>query len=189
MLNNKTLFYGTLIFVVVIIGAGVSVLIQKGQTPLVPHGGPVKDYVSLVDNLRAGGAIVEAVGEVAQPFFSPQGKKIIVNGGEVQVFEYADSELAEADAATVSKDGTTIGTTMITWVAPPHFYTKGRLIVLYIGNDEAVINALEAVLGLQFAGGKKITNFLECARAGYPVLESYPRQCKTPDGRTFVEEL
>ena len=36
---------------------------------------------------------------------------------------------------------------------------------------------------------KKITNFEECAAAGYPVMESYPRQCKTPDGRNFVETI
>ncbi len=33
----------------------------------------------------------------------------------------------------------------------------------------------------------EITTFEECAKAGYPILESYPRQCNTPDGRTFVE--
>lgn len=26
----------------------------------------------------------------------------------------------------------------------------------------------------------------ECAAAGYPILESYPTQCRTPDGQTFV---
>lgn len=34
-----------------------------------------------------------------------------------------------------------------------------------------------------------ISSFEECAKAGYPVLESHPRQCKTLDGRTFVEVL
>jgi glyoxylase-like metal-dependent hydrolase (beta-lactamase superfamily II) len=33
-----------------------------------------------------------------------------------------------------------------------------------------------------------ITNFKECAAAGNPVMESYPRQC-TADGQTFVEEI
>jgi hypothetical protein len=31
-----------------------------------------------------------------------------------------------------------------------------------------------------------VQNFEECVRY-YPVGESYPRQCKTPDGRTYVE--
>ena len=33
-----------------------------------------------------------------------------------------------------------------------------------------------------------ITNFQECADAGYPIMESYPEQCATPDGRTFINE-
>lgn len=31
-----------------------------------------------------------------------------------------------------------------------------------------------------------ITSFEDCARAGYPILETYPEQCKTPDGKTFT---
>ncbi len=34
-----------------------------------------------------------------------------------------------------------------------------------------------------------VLSFEECLRAGYPVMESNPRQCKTPDGRTYAEEL
>lgn len=34
-----------------------------------------------------------------------------------------------------------------------------------------------------------IDSFEECAAAGHPVMESYPRQCRTPDDRTFTEEL
>ena len=35
----------------------------------------------------------------------------------------------------------------------------------------------------------KVQNFDECIKAGYPVLESYPRQCKTADGKTFQKIL
>lgn len=35
----------------------------------------------------------------------------------------------------------------------------------------------------------EITNFEECAAAGYLILESYPRQCKTRDGKTFFEDI
>lgn len=35
----------------------------------------------------------------------------------------------------------------------------------------------------------EINSFADCAKAGYPVMESYPRQCKTPDGRTYAEEI
>lgn len=35
----------------------------------------------------------------------------------------------------------------------------------------------------------QISSFEECAEAGYPILESYPEQCVTPDGRTFTRDL
>ncbi|MBW2976939.1 hypothetical protein KY347_05835 [Candidatus Woesearchaeota archaeon] len=35
---------------------------------------------------------------------------------------------------------------------------------------------------------KKVSNFDECAAAGYPVMESYPRQCRAGD-ETFTEEI
>jgi uncharacterized protein YggE len=35
----------------------------------------------------------------------------------------------------------------------------------------------------------KITSFEECVSAGYPAMESHPRQCMTDDGQTFVEVL
>jgi hypothetical protein len=54
--------------------------------------------------------------------------------------------------------------------------------------------ALIAILliGVYFYFSKKeesytsITTFKECVDAGYPILETYPEQCKTPDKRTFV---
>jgi len=35
---------------------------------------------------------------------------------------------------------------------------------------------------------KSVTNFEECVEAGYPVMESYPRQCRGKD-KTFVEDI
>lgn len=34
-----------------------------------------------------------------------------------------------------------------------------------------------------------VTDFDSCAAAGYPIMESYPRQCATPDGRSFTENV
>ena len=34
-----------------------------------------------------------------------------------------------------------------------------------------------------------INSFESCVAAGYPILESYPEKCKTPDGRTFTKEI
>ncbi len=34
-----------------------------------------------------------------------------------------------------------------------------------------------------------VTSFESCASAGYPIMESYPRQCRALDGKTYVEEI
>ncbi len=35
----------------------------------------------------------------------------------------------------------------------------------------------------------EITIFEECEKAGYPVMQSYPRQCRTSDGELFIEDI
>ncbi len=34
-----------------------------------------------------------------------------------------------------------------------------------------------------------IANFTECAAAGYPIMESYPRQCRASNGQVFQEDI
>ncbi len=125
---------------------------STGTPVAVSHGGPVVDNVSLIDNLRAAGATVEPAGEIEQPFFSVKGQSIRVNGGDVQVFEYADASAANADAALVAPDGGSVGTTMVMWVEAPHFYKTGKLIALYVGTDSNLTGVLESVMGPQFGG-------------------------------------
>lgn len=54
-----------------------------------------------------------------------------------------------------TKEGSSVAMA-ISWIGPPHFYSKGRLIVVYIdvnhGTDPSTRNTLESILGSQFAG-------------------------------------
>lgn len=34
-----------------------------------------------------------------------------------------------------------------------------------------------------------ISSFEECVAAGYPIMESYPEQCRMPDGKTFTRKI
>jgi hypothetical protein len=105
------------------------------------------DYEALVEALQTEGATVEPVAEVEQPFFGVDGQLISVNGTEVQVFEYADEAARQADSEKISPDGSSIGTTMVTWVDQPNFWAEGRLIVLYVGQDEDILNLFSNILG------------------------------------------
>ncbi len=120
--------------------------------PPASHGGPVKDYVSLVDHLRATGATVVPTGTVTQPFFAVTGQVITVNGEQVQVYEYANDDAASAEASRISPDGGTVGNAMVDWTAPPHFYKEGKLLALYVGTNTSVMHLLKTTLGPQFAG-------------------------------------
>jgi hypothetical protein len=116
------------------------------------HGNLIGGHVEFVDALRAAGATVEPTEPITQAFFTPEGNILKVNGADVQVFEYENEEAMQSEASQVAPDGGSIGTTMVTWVETPHFYKAGRIIVLYVGNDESVLGLLEQVLGQQFAG-------------------------------------
>jgi hypothetical protein len=125
----------------------ITVLIVGCATPVVSPS-----FLGLMNNLRATGAQVEIGNETSQPFFAVKGKIVKLNGNDVQVFEYADTNAANADAARVSRDGSSIGTTMATWMSTPHFFKKDNLIVLYVRDTKTVLDALAQVLGAQFAG-------------------------------------
>ncbi len=115
--------------------------------------GIVTDYDILVESLQDAGATVEPIGTVNQPFFTLQGQVIAIDGQDVQSFEYDTVADADTEADLVSPDGSSVGTSMMTWIATPHFYKSGTLIVLYVGDLSDTITILEGALGLQFAGG------------------------------------
>ncbi|MBA3532798.1 MAG: hypothetical protein H0T73_12810 [Ardenticatenales bacterium] len=114
--------------------------------------GAVTDTVSLVEELGAQGAQVQPAGSLEQPFFLVEAQLLDVGDQQLQLFEFADAISASASAATVSTSGDSVGTTMMTWIEPPHFYQAGQLIVLYVGSDTATLELLEEVLGPPFAG-------------------------------------
>jgi hypothetical protein len=112
----------------------------------------VEDRASLVAAFQAAGAQIETGDPVIQDFFSVDGQTIKVNGADLQVFEYADAANMEKDASQVAPNGSSIGTSMPMWLDKPHFYKSGRIVVLYLGTDQAILDLLNKVIGPQFAG-------------------------------------
>lgn len=43
--------------------------------------------------------------------------------------------------------------------------------------------------GFERAEEAGISSFEECKAAGYPIMESYPEQCATPDGKHFTRDI
>jgi hypothetical protein len=137
---------------VIVVGAGVGVYMQATAF----------SYQDLLAALAAKGASVQERGAASTLTFQGTGHALTVNGAPVIVYEYSASAVAQLDAARVSADGATfqsglwpLGGAAVTvdWIAPPHDYRRGRVIVTYIGDDGAITRLLSAVLGQQFAGG------------------------------------
>ncbi len=57
---------------------------------------------------------------------------------------------------------------------------------IYVIGAVLVLGGLALYYQLNKQAVAKISSFEECKNAGYPVMESYPEQCKTPDGRNFI---
>ena len=115
------------------------------------QAGPVADQASLISALQAVGANVATGWPVEQPFLQVPGQVLTVGGQELQVYEYADAAAAQADVAALADVLAGKGTTMVTWVAPPHAYRAGRVIALYVGDDAATLTLLQGVLGAPVA--------------------------------------
>ena len=122
----------------------------QGDAPAEPAA--VEDLGSLSKALRDAGATVESNETIQQEFFTVEGRILKVNGTDVQVFEYKSADTMEAEAALVAPDGGSVGTSMMMWMATPHFFKSGRMLVLYVGDDAAILDLLKPVLGDQFAG-------------------------------------
>jgi hypothetical protein len=126
------------------------------STPATSHGGPVVDQVSFIDALRKAGFNVTPGSKMTQPFLSAAGQTLAVNTESVQVYEYPDEAAAASDASKIQPDATIAGTSVM-WVAQPHFYRAGKLIVLYVGTNATLLTGLDSVLGKPFAVGANIS--------------------------------
>ena len=120
------------------------------------------DTASVVNSLRAAGATVtEQPADTGDFVFHGSKHHLLVNGQNVWVYEYATPALAELDASHISPDGSTVHTGIgpfgaalnVDWVAAPHFYKVGRVIVEYFGSDAETLRLLRQVCGSPFAGG------------------------------------
>lgn len=108
--------------------------------------GPM-NFNQLVRALEAEGAEVGRTGVIRQPLFPATGNIISVDGAEVQVFEFEDPETRSAVSATITETGEILGGITPSWSGRPNFWAGGSLIVLYVGQNQDVIDLLSDVLG------------------------------------------
>ena len=149
-MNQKVLL--SLLFVGSVAGALTGVGCSDG-TPTGPSAATTSQ--SLIRQLQDRGvavSVAEVMPASSFPFFSVEAQRLVVNDQNIHVFEYPHPQAAQSDVSRVSPSGTSVGSTQITWIAPPRFYRSSHLIVLYVGRDATIAGHLQAVLGPPFAG-------------------------------------
>lgn len=149
--------------------AALVIVIGACAWPPASHGcdGPARDHVMLVDRLRCAGIRVEIGEPVILPFLGPPGTRLLLSGGDVsgqaelESFNYDDTDLgmdgraaSEADAQKFASDGSLRDAgSRIFYNGTPHLFRRDRVLVIYSGDDPAVIAILTELVGRQFAGG------------------------------------
>lgn len=154
-MKGKGLLIVLLVGMVLLAGVlGSGLLLARGaEGQSGPGAVEASDLETLIEALREAGYTVHNLGEIEDPFFAGQAEAIEVNGEYVQVYVFEGEAAAGEAAATVSGGGTMVGESIVDWIEPPHFYEHGKLIVIYAGRDEAVLEGLQAILGEPFLVG------------------------------------
>lgn len=130
---------------------GPLVLLACATNPTRPAG-DFFDRQALVAALQGRGLAVSTGATVEQPFFPMPGRTLLVDGEDVQVFEFGSVDAAQSAAGAIVPDGGGTATVSILWVGPPHFYRRDLVIALYVGSHSPVTTGLAAIMGPQFAG-------------------------------------
>lgn len=116
-------------------------------------------YEKLITDLEKMGYTVKTE-DVEKSILAGERKWLTLNGSDnISVYLYKNPEKMEKDASYISKEGFSYNTgrkaVEIEWISYPHFYKSDNMIVLYVGEDTGIIQALEKLLGQPFAGGIK----------------------------------
>jgi hypothetical protein len=142
---RKTLVYP-------VFGALFLALIAGGQplpalAGVSPAMGAIGGYADLLAALQAAGVTITQGGDINQSFIPVQGHAITVNGADVQVFEFQDDASRQEVSDAISQVQNSIDTALPSGIGQSNVWATGRLIVVYVGQDQATFNVLTKILG------------------------------------------
>ncbi len=128
-----------------------------GPEPALPSPAPADpsvtqnaDVIRLLDGLRQRGLTLGNPEESRAAFIYPvPGVAYRLSGGWLHIHPFPNVAAAIQHVRQLPAQLTP---TLAEWVAPPHFYRCESAIVLYLGNNAAVMQALGELCGAEFAG-------------------------------------
>lgn len=95
---------------------------------------------------------------VQKDFLNVPRKRMKIGKDAIDIYVYTTCAGAKIDSMKIDRHGDSYrglfrGVQVeVDWVAPPHFYRKGRIIVNYVGENQKIIYDLRSIFGKEFAG-------------------------------------
>jgi len=105
-------------------------------------------------DIEAKGYIAKEVQEVGKSYFSVKNTDYIINDEKFSVYQYNKEDKAklEDDLRSVTDNGMKINGETVNWKISPHIYKKGRVVVIYDGDNETAITEGKEILGPPILG-------------------------------------
>lgn len=168
-MENKKIILAAVLLVVIVILAGVFYLIQSGLWPIFQNQ----------DIDRQPRVMFEQVGNLV---------KNAPGAEEDRWFLLYDLPGQPAVAVRLVLDDSSLCQDISGEVNCSHLADEviGSRVKVVGDRQGDIVTVVSLVFQLD---SQIIGNFNECIGAGYPVMESYPRQCRTPEGQLFIEEI
>ncbi|MEG2108146.1 hypothetical protein [Clostridium sp.] len=115
------------------------------------------DKSAFIKDLEAKGFEPKSDGTIKDDKYkvtSIDGEMLKIKGGELRVYEYKtdQKESLNSDINSIQENGYNINGNKIEWKVSPHFYRKGRVVVIYDGDSQDVMKVLSEILGSPFIG-------------------------------------
>lgn len=87
--------------------------------------------------------------EDSKSLLSVENDDYTINGDRLSIYEYDESAKStlEGDLKSITDNGMMINGNKTSWTKAAHIYKKGRLVVIYDGNNESILTTLKEVLG------------------------------------------
>lgn len=127
--------------------------------PTPPPSSVQSGFDSASQTLKINGAAVVVLSEEPGGLLDGPLTSVLINGEQVDVYEFASTSDANTAAATVSSDGTLITKPgsppiAIDFLDHPHYFQQDNVIVVYTGGDSKLIELLRDTFGAEFAGDR-----------------------------------
>ena len=105
------------------------------------------------ENLENKGYKLKEVDD-SKSLFSVSNDDYIINNGKISIYQYdeKDSITLENDLKSITNNGAIINGNKMNWNKAAHIYKKGRIVVVYDGDNENIITCLKELLGTALIG-------------------------------------